>query len=374
MFRDAVTLTRQLGIRWLWIDSMCIVQDDSEDWQRESGRMADIFENALLVIGATSSRNDDGGLFGGCFGIDHALQTNGEDGSLRTEVIWECREGFECESDCAISDRVNRSGTTPKLHGSAVEKPAGRLDQWRMRVEEYSGLQLTYPKDRLPALSGLAKQTLRLRPDVYLAGLWKSSLVADLHWRLLPGSAHATKLDEYIAPSWSWASYPGAVNYIYLSGTAFHGTIDVLDAACTAAGHDATGEVLSGFVVLRGSQIPATLDWAGIPLQELRDGTSAVKLVIDGLDGDKSTERVRFYPDYALWDADEPRTFVPLHSPVFCLRLGQDVLKQHFLVLRSVRHEGRLYERIGLADIRLSVATEAAAVGREWGEATFKII
>lgn len=44
-FRDAVKITRFLGVRYLWIDSLCIVQDDHDDWVTQSAQMADIFGN-----------------------------------------------------------------------------------------------------------------------------------------------------------------------------------------------------------------------------------------------------------------------------------------------------------------------------------------
>jgi hypothetical protein len=55
-FQDAVT-TRELGFRYLWIDSLCIVQDDPEDWARESGQMASIYEGAKVVLGASDAKD-----------------------------------------------------------------------------------------------------------------------------------------------------------------------------------------------------------------------------------------------------------------------------------------------------------------------------
>ena len=42
-FQDAITITRELGIRYIWIDSLCIIQDDKEDWERVSAKMAEIY-------------------------------------------------------------------------------------------------------------------------------------------------------------------------------------------------------------------------------------------------------------------------------------------------------------------------------------------
>ncbi|KAL2270739.1 hypothetical protein VTJ83DRAFT_110 [Remersonia thermophila] len=62
-FRDAIALARRLGIRYLWVDSLCICQDDIHDWERESARMAAVYSNAYLTVAATGSKDSNGGLF-----------------------------------------------------------------------------------------------------------------------------------------------------------------------------------------------------------------------------------------------------------------------------------------------------------------------
>ncbi|KAK5652331.1 hypothetical protein OQA88_10523, partial [Cercophora sp. LCS_1] len=62
-FLDAVLVTRSLGIGYLWIDSLCIVQDDMDDWEQESGRMASVYQNAVITLAATHSSDSTGGLF-----------------------------------------------------------------------------------------------------------------------------------------------------------------------------------------------------------------------------------------------------------------------------------------------------------------------
>jgi hypothetical protein len=62
-FRDAVTVTRELGIRYLWIDCLCIIQGDKDDWELESSRMADVYSNSYLNIAATEAKDCNGGLF-----------------------------------------------------------------------------------------------------------------------------------------------------------------------------------------------------------------------------------------------------------------------------------------------------------------------
>ena len=62
-FRDTITYVRKLGVRYLWIDSLCIVQDDPEDWRQESSKMATVYQNAYIVIAASKSADAHGGLF-----------------------------------------------------------------------------------------------------------------------------------------------------------------------------------------------------------------------------------------------------------------------------------------------------------------------
>lgn len=61
-FQDAIQLTRDLGVRYLWIDSLCIIQNNAEDWDRESANMCNIYGNSHLTIAVTPSRDCQGGL------------------------------------------------------------------------------------------------------------------------------------------------------------------------------------------------------------------------------------------------------------------------------------------------------------------------
>ncbi|KAG7294049.1 hypothetical protein NEMBOFW57_004111 [Staphylotrichum longicolle] len=62
-FQDAVTMTHALGIQYLWIDSLCIVQDSKEDWMRESAKMGDVYEYAACTIMSATASDPHGGLF-----------------------------------------------------------------------------------------------------------------------------------------------------------------------------------------------------------------------------------------------------------------------------------------------------------------------
>ncbi|KAH7077961.1 heterokaryon incompatibility protein-domain-containing protein [Paraphoma chrysanthemicola] len=62
-FRDAITVARKFEVRYIWIDSMCIFQDDGDDWATEASCMKDIYRNAAFCIAATAAINGDVGLF-----------------------------------------------------------------------------------------------------------------------------------------------------------------------------------------------------------------------------------------------------------------------------------------------------------------------
>lgn len=65
-FYDAVCSARnlhRLHVRYLWIDSLCIIQDDSEDWAVQSSEMAQIYSGAVMTIAASSAKDGSAGLF-----------------------------------------------------------------------------------------------------------------------------------------------------------------------------------------------------------------------------------------------------------------------------------------------------------------------
>jgi hypothetical protein len=62
-FQHAIQVTRELGFGFLWIDSLCIIQDDPEDWNVESAKMAGIYNIATLTIMAASASDSQGGCF-----------------------------------------------------------------------------------------------------------------------------------------------------------------------------------------------------------------------------------------------------------------------------------------------------------------------
>jgi hypothetical protein len=61
--RDAIMLAREMSIPYVWVDSLCIIQDSTADWEREAARMCTIYTNATITIAALDSPDSDTGLF-----------------------------------------------------------------------------------------------------------------------------------------------------------------------------------------------------------------------------------------------------------------------------------------------------------------------
>jgi hypothetical protein len=89
-----------------------------------------------------------------------------------------------------------------------IEDPGVR---WRKKVETYSGLKLTYESNRLPAIAAIVERELIVRQyDTYIAGMWTSSLLRDLHWAADPFTsdpfASIGPCLPRSAPTWAWSS------------------------------------------------------------------------------------------------------------------------------------------------------------------------
>lgn len=156
-FRDAVRCTRALGIAYLWIDSLCIIQDNLRDWDVESAKMTSIYHDAYLVIAAGASTSDHGGLFYERPDLIRGKALESEDGSgvfdlivqgevphavgvfpsamvgspitsrawcmqelilarrsisfFKEELVWECHSCLDCECG-KITGSSNKSHTT----------------------------------------------------------------------------------------------------------------------------------------------------------------------------------------------------------------------------------------------------------------------
>ncbi|KIW02620.1 uncharacterized protein PV09_06065 [Verruconis gallopava] len=259
-FQEAVIFTRKMGVRYLWIDSLCIIQDSEEDWQAQSALMSSIYANSCLTLAATGSSSDDGGLF---FrhpkATFHGISKVGSEYKVharpvidhmddaqfplfkrawvfqerllaprvlhfgRQEMWWECMETVDCECGGIVSNERYGSGQE-KFFSKITHQEAFLREgdvhlrrRWHAIIEEYTQLSLTKMRDRLPALSGIAEQMANppngpKRDARYIAGLWNDTLLQDLLWYRLDALCSAPT-PKWRAPSWSWAGQEGSVRY-----------------------------------------------------------------------------------------------------------------------------------------------------------------
>ncbi|KAK2615471.1 hypothetical protein N8I77_002222 [Diaporthe amygdali] len=211
LFHEAAQLTVQLGLKYIWIDSLCIVQDDADDWKREATKMASYYENAWLTIVGSSGEglyqpidsevlppvvhlpyNNAAGQRAGALSIQPVsnphLRTLYTQAITNSEVLsrgWVFQEWLlspriaafsqkagvflVCSEDlpqsALLNDKVQeeRPGLPDKSYKNALDLSlVGQSDiseSWRRVVEAYSGLNLTkVGNDRLIALSGVASE------------------------------------------------------------------------------------------------------------------------------------------------------------------------------------------------------------------------
>lgn len=256
-FQDAIAITRRLGFRFLWIDALCIIQDSVEDWACESSVMSEIYRNGIVMISATAAPDSQHGIlrprdllrsprFGrheefffqaSCDGRYSNKPLHYRGWCLQERIMaprilhfGEFQLEWECVSQCwaensgfadrkrSKQDEVLRSRSSsmpfiwpPKLGLEKDSKQAGRLAAFYECIREYTKRQLSKRSDKLAAFSGLVSAFHTPELGIYLAGLWEKDFIYGLNWRPsdewneLPAEELPAG-DEYIAPSWSWAS------------------------------------------------------------------------------------------------------------------------------------------------------------------------
>lgn len=305
---DAITVTKELGIQYLWVDALCIIQDSTEDWQSESSKMGQIYNNALVTIQASGTDHCNGGCFllrdpvrfahvklpfrssdgilssvfvryeplrydplSGLGEVNH-LQKRGwtlQEGLLSPRILsfgakqlsWECTSIYADEAGSVLAQQKFYAGlpkpirTPTKLHAIPVEVDTASSEMsvqltWSYILQDYAKRTLSYQKDKLPALSGLARHLSTTRAgDEYCAGLWKNDMPLNLLWGV---TSKGKKPTAYRAPSWSWASLDGELAVFDRPFRQTDVMCKVLDVSVTPAGLDPFGEVAGGLIKLYG--------------------------------------------------------------------------------------------------------------------------
>ncbi|KAF4946521.1 hypothetical protein FGADI_11159 [Fusarium gaditjirri] len=229
-FLDAIIVCRKLEVEYLWIDSLCIIQDDEHDWAVESPKMCDVYQNAYLTIAAAAAHNSSEGLFHlrpfslrKSFPIPsktdrkieeveifarpwdsqlHWYDSIGDGPWYREpnplekrawtlqehvlsrrilrftayELVWHCRTTHLCECRPGPQEGKNYlslinleamiSNKNPQ-HGPWIRDP---LDVWLEIISTFTKRAITHDTDRLPAVSGVAAALAPLINTEYIAG------------------------------------------------------------------------------------------------------------------------------------------------------------------------------------------------------------
>ncbi|SCV60951.1 unnamed protein product [Fusarium fujikuroi] len=255
---QAIEVTRSLQIRYLWIDSLCIMQDIAcGDWEAEALKMGDVYANSFLNLPAsyTAGEDENPSIFSPeswnhVLPSELVLENDKElrsnlfiDGDLWNDEVgesplmergWVFQERFlaprvlhfgmrqlagECNGGGAL--QMFPTGLPPRFEDNykkdvcwPIMRPINTLSseefcsRWHDIVTAYSAGHLTFNTDKLIAFAGIAKIIQSLGSDEYIAGTWKSTIIADLAWWVYKANGRLPSGHQaaHRAPSWSWLS------------------------------------------------------------------------------------------------------------------------------------------------------------------------
>ncbi|KAI8660254.1 HET domain-containing protein [Fusarium keratoplasticum] len=261
--QDAICVTRKLGFRYIWVDALCIIQDDDDDKDNEISQMATIYKNAVITLAAGTAEKASEGFLGnpesrptvylpenkfaipmdteGEIGTvylsadpyepDHPLDKRGwtlQEFMLSSrmlifsdyQLLWQCKEvelrsvtgdsrGMEYQQPLeSLPWTVFDEEAEPRFGTSASEK----LYIWKTIILQYTERELSDPNDRLRAVSGITTELEKLWRDSNIWGLWRKWFISLLAWYKVEID-RVDKRNLGRAPSWSWASLDGRINY-----------------------------------------------------------------------------------------------------------------------------------------------------------------
>ena len=311
-FQDAIFTAESLGIQFIWIDSLCILQDSAQDWEQEAHLMSSVYRFATLNIAASVAADSETGCFPerststvkpctvqsawiDCHNYSYLLYYDQfwsdafADMPLMkrawvvqelllaprilhlggTQLFWECYELKACEtfseglppnlqhtsiSRAAIGGLLNNAGCrSGGIESGSKTNPKDDLWKlWKGIAELYSTRRLTYTSDKLVALSGIAKLMEQALDDQYCAGLWRKRLVTQLFWSCEEEELRP-RPKPYRAPSWSWASLDGRIELSMYSEsfyTEVKTLINITDCKVESTADDTTSSVTGGILRL----------------------------------------------------------------------------------------------------------------------------
>ncbi|KAF2429693.1 HET-domain-containing protein [Tothia fuscella] len=256
---DTIRFVHRMGIDYVWIDAVCIIQDDepNPDKAREMGRMHEYYGNARFTLCLSSSTKSTEGFLrarnawkfaegsseiGGyeILNIDIALEDASEHSPWATRawtlqeehlsprrlywfnqsLYWSCAQSTRIEG---IKDPENRRKPfsaaltlVSSLEGNFLvacfkDNVAVIKSEWLRIVESYARRDIGKTVDRFRAISGVASRYYQalLGRDQYVGGLWRNNFAELLAWQVIKPATRADR-DSVLAAiaSWSWASLP----------------------------------------------------------------------------------------------------------------------------------------------------------------------
>ncbi|KAH8655314.1 heterokaryon incompatibility protein-domain-containing protein [Xylariales sp. PMI_506] len=253
---DAVRLTSSIGLSYIWVDMICIVQDDYDDWTTQAAQMGEVYANSYFTICAFSVDRATAGLFKLREAWSYPIEISklnqrpltvedpsledlkarspwaGRAWTLQEEILsprrlywgpqkmyWTCCEVQEVESGSFTDASSTKQPSSAAGHAKDLTQAfltasrTGTLlhERWQELVELYTRRRLTKDEDRYNAIAGLAaRYKLRNPTNVYMAGLWQDTFAQDLAWRVHRAGVHA-KHRSPCRPSWSWSSLPTGI-------------------------------------------------------------------------------------------------------------------------------------------------------------------
>ncbi|KAJ9415601.1 heterokaryon incompatibility protein-domain-containing protein [Fusarium oxysporum] len=307
----SIQVCRALGIRYFWVDALCIIQGDAEDWSKESFQMSKIYENSYLTLCVVQGDSCSSGFLKKDYTppnlkINFQSKLNSAiSGHLTlrmllppSETLRRCtpEDGKYGRADCSPGDtdlqnaawrtrgwtfqedqlaprqvffgnfmfHVSRGSALEATDGSSIghfrfmegiDSLERGLSTWYSMIAGYSARNLTVQQDRFPAISALARSFAERFPDQrYLAGLLESNIHMGLLWTC-PAWIEFDKFRDlvskkYTAPSWSWAHRPLQVSWI-LSGDE-HPTSELVirETEVISEKHNPYGRVSKGRLLL----------------------------------------------------------------------------------------------------------------------------
>ncbi|KAK3375000.1 heterokaryon incompatibility protein [Podospora didyma] len=405
---DAVIICRRLGLQYLWIDALCIIQGDDEDWAREAGKMCDVYSNAALTIAADHGDGNSAGILGPQeYGErPRKLSLNGrravyvrefrkhndvtllyrspdaEEDALTPinqrawtlqeallskrilhytadEMVWECTTRRECE--CRLGRPVALDDSPTRLFRNVdlfrTLTLAGAYQEWRNLLPVFAERRLSFDDDKLSALSGMADQFSRMCATVfgitdrYLAGLWEGDLPRGLLWTVEDDS-HYTREQSFRrprawrAPSWSWAAVEAPIALNPRSN--FQSALTLIKATVELLNDaDPYGRLRKAEIVLRGRIIHGfgVKITAARPYSPGREIDGMKYEIVDSIDRSRPVD---------FDDVSAARSGGPEYS---CLLIGTSAVRgaifthHAFLVLRrtGADPDARIFERVGMS-------------------------